>query len=390
MKHVKTKSTSNTTLLKKFRFGVSAVLIIAGIFFVFMNRGLVEQGLGPSNNFGSLEKSQGDKLEISNEPKNPANQILADGIIKLSNTDDIDRTLNEIYTQLFKIIDDKILNDKELSTIILSLLNRVDYLKNQNKLPPEFGSRILARFALRDPFDAWGLFRERYWGSRGFPPIAYEVERIVKEMAGDDVEKLIVMDQKEKLPGHGRAEILAALLGKDEGRADVWLGGVIDSSNASERDRFHHVHAEYLAKNGRISDAWELQNQIQDSGLKTKVEGIIWSMEREALRAEAGQDPENTLLSMISGESKYADYWLEEAVSTWMAKDFDKAQEWQRKNWESIPANKSQYLAAAFAKHAASQGAVESAREWASRIQDAKTKQRIDAGIAEAERESGK
>jgi hypothetical protein len=113
-------------------------------------------------------------------------------------------------------------------------------------------------------------------------------------------------------------------------------------------------------------------------------------MEREALRAEAGQNPEKTLLSMISGESKYADYWLEEAVSIWMAKDFDKAQEWQQGNWESIPANKSQYLAAAFAKHAASQGAGESAREWASRIQDAKTKQRIDAGIAEAERESGK
>jgi hypothetical protein len=95
------------------------------------------------------------------------------------------------------------------------------------------------------------------------------------------------------------------------------------------------------------------------------------------------------LQSIVSGKSNYNDYWLEEAMSTWVAKDFDKAQEWYQKNWNSMPANKSQYLAAAFAKQAIGQGDVATARQWAAHIQDAKTKQRIETGIAEAESKNG-
>jgi hypothetical protein len=89
--------------------------------------------------------------------------------------------------------------------------------------------------------------------------------------------------------------------------------------------------------------------------------------------------------SIIDGKSKFGDYWLEEAMGTWISKDFDKAQSWYQDNWNKLPAGKSQYLAAAFAKQAASQGDAATARQWAAYIQDPKTKQRIDAGIAKAE-----
>jgi thioredoxin-like negative regulator of GroEL len=131
-------------------------------------------------------------------------------------------------------------------------------------------------------------------------------------------------------------------------------------------------------------------NQITDPKLRKAAESHVWSMERDSLRQEAGKDPAGIMQSIIAGQSKYGDYWLEEAMSTWVAKDSDKAQEWYQKNWNSMPANKSQYLAAAFAKQAASQGDMAAAREWAAHIQDPKTKQRIEAGIAKAEGNKGK
>jgi non-ribosomal peptide synthetase component F len=88
---------------------------------------------------------------------------------------------------------------------------------------------------------------------------------------------------------------------------------------------------------------------------------------------------------MIAGHSRHQDDWIEEAVATWSAKDPAKVQDWYHQNSQKLPAAKSQYFAAAFANQATEQGDTATARQWAGHIQDAKTKQRIEAGIAKAE-----
>lgn len=50
-----------------------------------------------------------------------------------------------------------------------------------------------------------------------------------------------------------------------------------------------------------------------------------------------------------------------------------------------MPAGKAQSVAAAFATQATQKGDTATARQWATHIQDTKTKQRIEAAIAEAE-----
>lgn len=178
-------------------------------------------------------------------------------------------------------------------------------------------------------------------------------------------------------------------LRNDSNAVETWLGVHGHELGKESYDRSIKTLAAFLADKNRIEDASAWVAKIADPSLRSQAEGEVWSRERELLRQSVGQDPSGTVQDIVAGRSKYGDYWIEEAMSTWIAKDFDKAQDWYQKNWNSMPANKSQYLAAAFAKQAASQGEVATAREWAAHIQDAKTKQRIEAGIAKAVEQQG-
>jgi hypothetical protein len=87
---------------------------------------------------------------------------------------------------------------------------------------------------------------------------------------------------------------------------------------------------------------------------------------------------------LVDGTASYDEYWIEEAVATWVSKDFDGAIAWYEEKWKSLPPSKAQYVAAAFASQSVGQKDFEAARQWADLIQDAKTKERINAAIAKA------
>jgi hypothetical protein len=321
--------------------------------------------------------------------KGEINDILTDGITDIRNGNDVDRELGDIYTKLFALIDDENLSLPELNKAIVSILNQGDMLMNQKKLPPEFGARILSRFSRREPFKAWEFMIGRYQDSWGFRPLVEEASTIVRQMAAIDLNRTLEIDRKGELPRYSKAEVFASYLKTDEEAARSWMDGFESTLSEAARNRFYQIDSEYLVEQGKFADAWKLIDQIHDPVVKKRVEGQIWTAERDSLRQEVAKNPPELLQSIVSGKSNYNDYWLEEAMSTWVAKDFDKAQEWYQKNWNSMPANKSQYLAAAFAKQAIGQGDVATARQWAAHIQDAKTKQRIETGIAEAESKNG-
>ena len=178
-------------------------------------------------------------------------------------------------------------------------------------------------------------------------------------------------------------------LTKDAMKPVEWLEA--NKANLSTSQREHAVQgiAEYTAREGDSETAWKWVDQITDPKLRKTAEGHVWSMERDAVRQAAGQSPDTTLQAMVAGNSQHADYWLEEAMATWMAKDPAAARDWYQKNSDTIPAGKSQYLAAAFANEALRQGDTGTARQWTARIQDAKTRQRITESIAKAEGQEG-
>ncbi len=197
------------------------------------------------------------------------------------------------------------------------------------------------------------------------------------------------LDFEESFPGVLPKGVFGQLMKNyiknDAGGALKWYDEHKSSLNQVELDHIEVAFAENSISSSNISEANRWAALISEENLKKTVDGKIWSSERDSLRKEVVANPVGTLQSIVSGQSKYSDYWIEEAMGTWVAKDFDKAQEWYQKNWNSMPANKSQYLAAAFANQATEQGDTATASQWAAHIQDAKTKQRIEAGIAKAE-----
>lgn len=176
----------------------------------------------------------------------------------------------------------------------------------------------------------------------------------------------------------------SAWVRQDSRAAADWYASVKDSMSAVQRANFSAVLGVQASRNENFAEAWSWVERIEDPEIKKRSEGQVWEAERDSLRKATMRDPAGTLEGLVSGESTYTEYWLEEAMSTWVARDFDQAVAWNERNWNSMPTSKSQYVAAAFANYSLNHRDLDAARQWSALIQDEKTKARIDAAIAKA------
>jgi hypothetical protein len=175
-----------------------------------------------------------------------------------------------------------------------------------------------------------------------------------------------------------------SLLTNDSKAAFEWFEQHSASLEPKLVDGCNMAKANFYSKSADFELARKAASLLSNPELRSKAEGQVWEAERDALRKDIQTAPSKTIESIVSGKSKYAEYWLEESMSSWVGKDFEKAEAWYQSNWKSLPQNKSQYIAAAFANQAIKQGDAATARQWAAYIQDPKTRQRIEAGIAKA------
>lgn len=164
-----------------------------------------------------------------------------------------------------------------------------------------------------------------------------------------------------------------------------WVSQNLETFNSSQRDGIRSGLVDLALDKQDFSKGRSEIDQIKDSAIRANLERRLWEEQRNTVRAQMSSNPKETLSSILSGRSQHGDYWIEEAMGTWVAKDFDNAQQWYQENWKQLPAQKAQYVAAAFANQATGQGDATTARQWAAHIQDPKTKQRIEAGIAKIE-----
>jgi hypothetical protein len=210
------------------------------------------------------------------------------------------------------------------------------------------------------------------------------IAQICSEMARRDPAKAMAAAYStSNAAGAGNA--FSAWLKLDPKEASQWFDARKSELPLEIKDNIYSAQAKFDLAEGNGASARNNAEGISDEKLRSEIISRVWNFERDALRTAVGVDPIGTLQDIVSGQSKYGEYWIEEAMGTWITKDFDKAQSWYQNNWSKLPANKSQFIAAAFANQATDQGDTATARQWAAHIQDAKTKQRIEAGIAKAE-----
>lgn len=335
----------------------------------------------------------GDALRELAKVKNPSERVRLLGAMQFSLKYSQDLTsLNGLNiaglapderSVLFAALAMRVGNSKGLGREFDDVLNECLSITNGSKEKSE----LLARCAAKSPYEVWKILSEK---SLGIDDSAMQEARraSIVGIAKTNGE-LALSNVLELKPGAARTELLqlgvSSFLAANSVGAEEWLQKNEKRLGTVEIDSIEASMAQFAAKASDLDKANSYLQRIDDPEIKKRVEGQVWTAERDFLRGEVTKDPTGTMESIIDGQSKFGDYWLEEAMGTWISKDFDKAQAWYQDNWNKLPASKSQFLAAAFAKQAAGQGDVEAARQWAGYIQDPKTKQRIEAGIAKAE-----
>jgi len=192
----------------------------------------------------------------------------------------------------------------------------------------------------------------------------------------------------------GAEDLLTGLIGSDSGKmvyartlgllvvdASEMADGIYERIPAHARDEVTNGLIGHILSHQTVEAAREWLPRIEDPKVRSEAEGRIWARERDELRQNASGDPMGTVASIISGDSKYDTYWIEEAMMTWISNEPEKAETWYQENWKTLPPEKAQYVAAAYAKDALAKGDPATATQWANLIQDQKTKNRIVASI---------
>lgn len=259
------------------------------------------------------------------------------------------------------------------------------------ELQGEAGSKILTLLAQAGaqnfPFETWAALETAGWRESG------SENATVRKYALNLFRAMVLQDPRKAMElasGSGESlngEITIGFeqwLKLDQFAAEKWLAETTSTLSSKAKDEASEGKTKFLTQKGKIEDAKAIVEKIVDPEARKRAAGIVWTAERDKLRKEVDKNPAGTLNSIIAGGGAYEDYWIEEAMFNWASKDLNKAVAWYEKNWDSLSPSKAQYVAAAFATQSLQGKDIDTARQWAALIQDAKTKARIEADIAKA------
>ncbi len=269
--------------------------------------------------------------------------------------------------------------DRARADAVLEILG--DLLK-EGKLDKNVATEAISRIGFKDPSVAFSYLANNQINID--KSIVAGIVRAQTEASPNETLSLMISGQTPLLEGYLH-DAFGTWLSKDGNAAKAWLNENRSNLSTRESDELLYSQAIFSTSTRSYEDAWKAVESISDPVQRKQTESKVWTAQRDSLRNEVGKDPSGTMQAIVTDQSKYAEYWIEEAMATWVAKDFDKAEEWYEQNWKSLPVSKAQFVAAAFAKQAANQGDTATARQWATHIQDKKTRDRINSVIDKAE-----
>jgi len=251
-------------------------------------------------------------------------------------------------------------------------------LSSRLSFEPEFSSSLYKNLAKTSPFLIWNLVQKDQ--SITDPSLR---SAIANEMARRDPKKAMETVAREASTNEVKI-IFGQWLRFESKEATEWFDQNSTSLPKEAVNQTSAAFADHSASVGNFVLAWDWVGRIEDPLLKRKAEGQVWQRERDKVRSEMSNDPVTTMDKIISNQTVHKDYWIEEALTSWISRDAAAAQKWYEANWKIMPSNKSQYVAAAYAKDSIKSHDFESAEKWLTLIQDPKTKQKVSEAINSA------
>ncbi|HEY1121145.1 MAG TPA: hypothetical protein VGE67_06075 [Haloferula sp.] len=168
----------------------------------------------------------------------------------------------------------------------------------------------------------------------------------------------------------------------DTSGALEWFAAKSASMSDTERSQCGKAISGHTADKGDFQRAIATAEAIPDPGFRETVLQEVYRKERKVIMEQAQRDPEVTVRALASEGSKFSSQGIEDALGVWLNKDAEQAYQWCQDQWENAGPEKSQYAAAAMARHAASAGDENSARQWLLQITDEKIKSRVEAELS--------
>lgn len=233
--------------------------------------------------------------------------------------------------------------------------------------------------ARRLPFETW----EKVSSGIGFELDDQSMGLLVSSMIRDDSEKAFKEFVKGKSEGHVTTSYLG-WLEFDAVAAKKWLTENIHEQPKGVSDSVYAACCEYAIKKNDIDEYSRLRNMVEDERKLKELDAIYVVNRQEFLYKQIDENPSATINDILHGWTDFPAESLEKAMGAWLNKDFNAAESWYQQNWKSLPSEKAQYVAAAFANQAVTQGDTHTATQWLGYVKDVNVKQRIQESIDKA------
>jgi hypothetical protein len=177
---------------------------------------------------------------------------------------------------------------------------------------------------------------------------------------------------------------LVTWLHADTRAASNWFAANQGTLSQGSRDTIASAFATFGATMGEIDTSWDWVGQIQDPEIKRRAEGRVWQAEQSQVQREARENPQATVDAIVSGESPHATYWIETAMTEWVARDAAGAQEWYDENRRSLTPEQNEPVALAYARRAIAEADLNAATQWAQHVISERHRAQIEAELAAA------
>lgn len=205
---------------------------------------------------------------------------------------------------------------------------------------------------------------------------------IIASMIASDTNKSLETFMKSKnAPPNAFWDALVDLYGRDSKRAELWVEENTGNLAPLQKDQVLSARLDSLLKGDHLADAAAIADDIIDESLREKASSAIFKVEKGQYLDRAKTDPVGALGEIVESNTSRSGLLMLEVMSAWMAKDAEQAEEWYASNWNSLPAEKAQFVAAAYAKDAVVKGDAATAKKWAAFISDKNLRDQVLSGI---------
>ncbi|MDQ8191318.1 hypothetical protein [Roseibacillus persicicus] len=158
-----------------------------------------------------------------------------------------------------------------------------------------------------------------------------------------------------------------------------------DSENQAARDGALGVKALFLLAEGSLFEGAEVLGELREGAYRDYLADNFASASRAVVEKLISDDPEKFMEEVLKGGLERSSLWMTDGLEAWIEKDAEKAADWVSSRMSTIAPENTQYIAAVYAKEAASQGDISLAQQWADRILDTDTAAEIQEMISNAE-----